>query len=621
MRTKKRITALAVVAALLLSMVTVASAAETKTFSLEGTDLFSVTNIDNSFIDSWEEEGITYHDEVLECTAPVTVTVLNGNHEYFEIMDHTYEIMNENERDAGFIMPDGCPGEKEYWEGEEYSGRIAEGTTYTLTEPGTYGVNMWLGGETYYYVAILIDGERTREGDNFTKAYYHERAQNSAVGTVPEAEEEVSLNQNLVSITNLVKQDGFLEVENQNTGEVVPLPVYSCLVPAEVTAAKNLAGFELWELAENEGPYFPWVTYRADDETEEAFAARNENGTPAGTKYTITGRSDLYYLYASDGSESINAVLRIDGAAPIDINKGTTTETYPFWEEIPNGSATISGVYDITYDGGAPVYVIDRNSTITYNSYLDIWANVGSDTVDVAGNNLLLQSPICTPLVYETISYEDNTSWYDLDSDMMTVEQIAPGMTVQFNTVGRHYIQVSPGYASRDERIAIQHNENSTLTWQWSPTIAVWVIDPAPRANYTASKVIVDGVQTEFEAYNINDNNYFKLRDIAMAISGTQKQFGVYWDGEKNAISLMSGHPYTPVGGELEKGDGASKDSVMSTSVLYKDDKTISLGAYNISGNNYFKLRDLGEAFDFDVSWDADNNCIMIDTAKSYTAD
>jgi len=32
-------------------------------------------------------------------------------------------------------------------------------------------------------------------------------------------------------------------------------------------------------------------------------------------------------------------------------------------------------------------------------------------------------------------------------------------------------------------------------------------------------------------------------------------------------------------------------------------------------------MRNLGEAFDFDVTWDAANSCIMIDTTSSYTAD
>ena len=140
-------------------------------------------------------------------------------------------------------------------------------------------------------------------------------------------------------------------------------------------------------------------------------------------------------------------------------------------------------------------------------------------------------------------------------------------------------------------------------------------------AFYTASKVLVDGKQIQFEAYNINGNNYFKLRDIAYALTnhgqGTNV-FNVMWDAEKNMINLVSNIKYEAVGGELKEGDGKNKSYTLSSSALMKDGKNATLTAYNINGNNYFKLRDLGKLFDFNVSWDGANNCILIDTTASY---
>jgi hypothetical protein len=37
------------------------------------------------------------------------------------------------------------------------------------------------------------------------------------------------------------------------------------------------------------------------------------------------------------------------------------------------------------------------------------------------------------------------------------------------------------------------------------------------------------------------------------------------------------------------------------------------------NGNNYFKLRDVAQLFDFGVAWDGMNNTITVDTAKAYT--
>lgn len=137
----------------------------------------------------------------------------------------------------------------------------------------------------------------------------------------------------------------------------------------------------------------------------------------------------------------------------------------------------------------------------------------------------------------------------------------------------------------------------------------------------TASKVLVNGAAVEFDAYTINDNNYFKLRDVAKVVSGSEKQFEVTWNGTNNAIELVSAQPYTVVGGELAKGDGTAKNAVLNTSTVYKDGVVVELTAYTINGNNYFKLRDLGQSFDFNVSWDGANNCIVVNTAEGYTAD
>ncbi len=619
MKITKKIVALLTVLLLTLSMVTVVSAAETKTVSMNGVSLFSITNVVNSFTETYEYEGEVFHEEIMQCEAPAVITMLNTI-QYVDIMDHTYEIQNENELDTGFIMPDNCPGEKAFWEEGLYRENISAGTTYALSEPGTYGINLSFEDGTSYYACVQIAGERVKDAPNFTKAYYQQRQENAVDNTNQQSSS--LLNSSLITCKNILKQDGTIKVENQNNGEIVSALVYSCLTPAVITAATELDSLQLWGVEEKQdtGIYYPYMPYDADNEIPEGFYARYEGTTPAGIMYTVTGSYEFYYLHASKGAEEINVILRVDGSAPVNIANGKRTENILFWSEIPNGSITINGVYDISYDEGEAVYVIDKDSTVTFNSYLSDYIHVYADGDE--DSKPLLENSVCVPLVYNTISYTDNIWWYDEEGGETEVKtQVAPGMTVKFNKTGNHWIHFGPGYASKEERIAIQYDENTLYGWQYSPTVSFLVIDPAPVANYTASKVIVNGVETEFEAYNINDNNYFKLRDIAAVINGTEKQFAVFWDGEKNAISLLSNAPYTPVGGELAKGDGAAKQSVMTTSIVYKNEKPINLSAYNINGNNYFKLRDLGQAFDFDVSWDGINNCITIDTSSSYTAD
>ena len=159
------------------------------------------------------------------------------------------------------------------------------------------------------------------------------------------------------------------------------------------------------------------------------------------------------------------------------------------------------------------------------------------------------------------------------------------------------------------------------------PLIAITIEDDGitkpftNQAIYSASKVLVDGIATDFEAYTIDGNNYFKLRDIASVVSGTTKQFNVSWNETEQAINLLSDTPYTPVGGELAKGNGQDKDMVGSHSLIYVDSEINHYEAYTINENTYFKLRDLGQTFDFDVSWNGNTETIEIDTSSNYTED
>ncbi|MBQ9931426.1 MAG: hypothetical protein IJO79_03660 [Firmicutes bacterium] len=146
----------------------------------------------------------------------------------------------------------------------------------------------------------------------------------------------------------------------------------------------------------------------------------------------------------------------------------------------------------------------------------------------------------------------------------------------------------------------------------------------APAANSvkavpTPSAIIIDGQKVSFDSYNIKGNNYFKLRDLAYALSGSAKQFDIVWDQAAQSILMFSGQSYTAVSGEMAKKDTAQRTAKESTAMVYLDNARKDFKAYNIEGNNYFKLRDLGAALDFGVFWDGATNTITIDTTVGYT--
>lgn len=134
----------------------------------------------------------------------------------------------------------------------------------------------------------------------------------------------------------------------------------------------------------------------------------------------------------------------------------------------------------------------------------------------------------------------------------------------------------------------------------------------------TASTVYVNGTQVAFDAYNIAGNNYFKLRDLAFILSGSEAQFEVGWNAAANSIQLTTRKPYTPVGGEMSAGSKINQIGKPTKSALYLNGARADFTAYNINGNNYFKLRDIGQAINFSVEWDAARRCITIDTSLPY---
>ena len=60
-------------------------------------------------------------------------------------------------------------------------------------------------------------------------------------------------------------------------------------------------------------------------------------------------------------------------------------------------------------------------------------------------------------------------------------------------------------------------------------------------ASPTNDKLEVNGTAANPTVYKINDSNYFKIRDVAALLNGTEKQFAVGYDGTKNAVTATTG--------------------------------------------------------------------------------
>ena len=130
--------------------------------------------------------------------------------------------------------------------------------------------------------------------------------------------------------------------------------------------------------------------------------------------------------------------------------------------------------------------------------------------------------------------------------------------------------------------------------------------------------VTVDGERVDPQGYNINGYNFYKLRDIAYILNGTDSRFNVTWDGANNRIVLTDGAAYQEVGGEMTSSASAEIKNVSeSDSTIVLDGKTLSLTGYRINGNNYYKIRDVGSALGFSVDFDPETEIVLIGSANA----
>lgn len=126
------------------------------------------------------------------------------------------------------------------------------------------------------------------------------------------------------------------------------------------------------------------------------------------------------------------------------------------------------------------------------------------------------------------------------------------------------------------------------------------------------NSIDIDGKYSQVASYNIGGNNYFRLRDLATILAGTDAEFDVGYDDVERLITIKSETPLsgTPSLIQLDSNDIA----VPNDMTVMVDDLYVAPTAYNINGFTYFKLRDLGQILGFGVAWDEASKSMVITT-------
>jgi len=148
------------------------------------------------------------------------------------------------------------------------------------------------------------------------------------------------------------------------------------------------------------------------------------------------------------------------------------------------------------------------------------------------------------------------------------------------------------------------------------PTRAAGTVVSAIKTN---NPLLLNGDEVDFPAVNIDNWNWLKLRDMAMLLNGTSKQFSIGYDRATNTIRITTGSGYTPIGDELEDMLEGNPRAVASPQSVVFNGRAVEVAAYNIEGYNYFRLRDLMILLDIFVAYDEETGVITLDLTKPYT--
>ena len=112
--------------------------------------------------------------------------------------------------------------------------------------------------------------------------------------------------------------------------------------------------------------------------------------------------------------------------------------------------------------------------------------------------------------------------------------------------------------------------------------------------------------------YNINDNNYFKLRDV-----GKLAGFGVDWNEDTRTVEISTTRTALELTGITDTAVTGATAKPTDQRITV-DGKEVSMTAYKIKGNNYVKLRDIGKTINFGVSFNMATKAVSIDPNGTY---
>ena len=227
----------------------------------------------------------------------------------------------------------------------------------------------------------------------------------------------------------------------------------------------------------------------------------------------------------------------------------------------------------------------------------------GSVSVSGSGNNYTFTMPgkqVTVSAVFEKQAVSAPVSEREPDSSASSTTSAS--MTAP---------EVIPSTASAPTAASAPSTSTAATTSNRSETAVVIEEPKNPEAEYAVRKLSVNGHPVQCESYSVDGSSYFKVRDLAYLLSDTSRKFSPVLGS--SSIFIRTGEPYLSQGDELEIGTSRGTESTTPVNVRLNGMRRTDIAAYQIAGDAFIRLLDLGDALGLAVDYNTETAAIQVD--------
>ena len=221
-------------------------------------------------------------------------------------------------------------------------------------------------------------------------------------------------------------------------------------------------------------------------------------------------------------------------------------------------------------------------------------------------------------ILFINILYTDVLAWGWGPGSEASLSSVYTGKGTLGSAPGPWPVPVPQPSAGGGSGSTVNKSQSSTAQPAFVPMKPNRPAGAEAPAEKTNNPLYLGGKNVDFPAVKIDGWNWLKLRDVAMMLKSTSKQFSIGYDPATKTISITSGGDYTPIGDELLDMLLADFTAIASGQKIMFNGKLIEVAAYNIDGYNYFRLRDLMILLNIAVIYDPVTGEITLDLTKPY---